>query len=79
MIQTLLGLRADAAEGRLSLRPKLPDWLSRVCVRRLRVGNRLVEFEVVREEKRTPVEIFDSGGLEIVVEPAAEAIGKGRL
>jgi glycogen debranching enzyme len=79
MIQTLLGLRADAAQGRLSLRPKLPDWLSRVCVRRLRVGNRLVEFEVVREEKRTPVEIFDSGGLEIVVEPAAEAIGKGRL
>jgi glycogen debranching enzyme len=72
MIQTLLGLRADAAQQRLLLRPKLPDWLTRVRVRRLRAVGRQVEFDVVREGQRTAVEIFDSGGLEIVVEPAAD-------
>jgi glycogen debranching enzyme len=72
MVQTLLGLRADACRGRLSLRPRLPDWLNSISVRRLRVANRRVDFEILREDDRVQVEIADSGGLEIAVETADE-------
>jgi glycogen debranching enzyme len=72
MIQTLLGLRAEAAERRIHLRPLLPEWLNRISIRRLRIADTKVDFEVSREQGRTRVEIWDSGGLEIAVEPAAE-------
>jgi glycogen debranching enzyme len=72
MIQTLLGLRADASRLQLQLRPLLPEWLNRISIRRLRVADTRVDFEVSRENGRTRVEIWDSGGLEVAVEPAAD-------
>jgi glycogen debranching enzyme len=72
MIQTLLGLRVDAARRRLVLRPRLPDWLNRLSIRRLRVADRRVDFGVRREQGNLRVEIWDDGGLEVAVEPAAE-------
>lgn len=38
MVQTMLGLRADAPHKRLYVDPTLPTWLSEVVLRRLRVG-----------------------------------------
>jgi glycogen debranching enzyme len=70
MIQTLLGLQVDAARLRLTLRPRLPTWLNRVTIHHLRVADRRIDFEVCRQDDRVRVEIWDSGGLEIAVEPA---------
>jgi glycogen debranching enzyme len=72
MIQTLLGLHVDAARRGLVLRPRLPDWLNRLSIRRLRVADRRVDFGVWREQGNLRVEIWDDGGLEVTVETAAE-------
>jgi glycogen debranching enzyme len=72
MLQSMLGLRVDAAKGRVWLRPRLVDWVQRVSVRRLRVADHRLDFELRREGDRTRVEVWDSGGLELVVEPVAE-------
>jgi len=71
MLQTLLGLRVDAPSHRLELRPSLPSWLNRITVRRLRVADHRIDFEVCRANDEFQVEVWDSGGLEIAVERAA--------
>ena len=38
MVQTILGLRADAPNKRLYVDPTLPPWFSEVVLRNLRVG-----------------------------------------
>ena len=48
LVTTLLGLDADARDGVLRLRPALPDWMSEVTLRQLRVGDASVGFRVVR-------------------------------
>ena len=48
LVATLLGIDADAREGLVRLRPALPDWMSEVTLRRLRVGAASVDFRVVR-------------------------------
>jgi glycogen debranching enzyme len=73
LLQTLLGLRVDAQNLRLGLRPGLPEWVNRIAVKRLMVSGRRVDFEVWRQGNRMRVEISDSGGLEVAVEPAANA------
>ncbi|MDQ3811027.1 MAG: amylo-alpha-1,6-glucosidase, partial [Chloroflexota bacterium] len=65
LLQALLGLEADAIRGCVRLRPLLPSWLGRVSVRRLRVGDRAVDFDVLREGNRALVEVLDDGGLRI--------------
>ena len=45
LLQTMLGMRANAADGVLELdRPHLPAWLGKVTVHELRVGNRTVDL-----------------------------------
>ncbi|HJW22722.1 MAG TPA: amylo-alpha-1,6-glucosidase, partial [Candidatus Limnocylindrales bacterium] len=45
LLQTMLGMRAEAADGRLDLdRPHLPGWLGKVTVHDLRVGERTVDL-----------------------------------
>jgi glycogen debranching enzyme len=45
LLQTMLGMRAEAADGRLELdRPHLPGWLGKVTVHDLRVGDRTVDL-----------------------------------
>jgi glycogen debranching enzyme len=45
LLQTMLGMRADAAHDRLELdRPHLPSWLGKVTVHELKVGSRTVDL-----------------------------------
>jgi glycogen debranching enzyme len=48
LVAVLLGLDADATAGVLRVSPALPDWLPRVTVRHLRVGDASADFEVTR-------------------------------
>src|SRR6185503_19243076 len=70
LLQALLGLEADAHGNNVRLRPQLPPWLSRVSVRRLRVGSKSVDFDVLREGHRVLVDVLEDGGLRIDVREA---------
>jgi glycogen debranching enzyme len=48
LVATLLGLDADAPNKVLRLRPSLPEWMSEVTLRQLRVGAASVDFRVSR-------------------------------
>ena len=65
LLQALLGLEADAFEKVVRLRPVLPNWLSRVSYRKLRVAGSVVDFDVIREGHRLLVDVIDDGGLRI--------------
>src|SRR5439155_16396950 len=67
MLQTLLGLRVDAQHQQIALRPSFPAWLNRISVRRLRVADRAVDFDVLREERRLRVDIKNSDGLALAL------------
>jgi glycogen debranching enzyme len=69
MLQTILGLDVNSAERRIMLRPELPKLISRIAVRRLRVGNDRADFEVLRENGRVRIEVERSGGFAVEVEP----------
>jgi len=46
IVETLLGLRADAHRNQVVLAPWLPSWLSEIEVRGLRVGGRRIDVVV---------------------------------
>ena len=48
-VDVLLGLDADASQGRLTLRPALPDWLSQIRLSKLGIGSRNVDLIVSRQ------------------------------
>ena len=64
-LHSILGARANAAEGKLYLRPTLPEWLNEVTVRNLRVGKSRVDFLVNRQGVQVSKQL---GELEVVVE-----------
>lgn len=64
LLQALLGLEVDGLNGVVRLRPVLPHWLSRVSYRRLRVGQRRVDFDVIRDGHRVVVDVIEDGGLQ---------------
>lgn len=51
MIQTILGLRADAPNKRLFVHPTLPEWLPSIELHRLRVGPCTLSLHFWQEEK----------------------------
>jgi glycogen debranching enzyme len=58
LVQTLLGMRPDAAAGRLDLiRPHLPPSVGRLAIRGLRVGGASCDLVAERRNGRTRVEI----------------------
>jgi glycogen debranching enzyme len=59
MMQTILGLQVDAPAGRVSIDPRLPEWLSNVRVANLRVGESRVNLTVHRHDDRN--EVFMEG------------------
>jgi len=62
LVATLLGLDAAAGEGVLRLRPALPEWMSEVTLRHLRVGAASVDFCVTRRPNGTHgVEVLAGG------------------
>jgi hypothetical protein len=65
----MLGLRPDASAGRLELiRPTLPEWLTKVNIRGLTVGDGSVDLLVHRWRGRTSAELLDRrGALDVVI------------
>lgn len=57
MLQTILGLRADAPHGRLYVRPTLPDWLTDIHLRHLHVGTYALHLHFWREGDRSRWEL----------------------
>jgi glycogen debranching enzyme len=53
LLQAILGLRADAPNGRFYLDPELPPWLPDVALRGLQVGGARFDLRVWREGDRT--------------------------
>ncbi len=49
MLRTILGLRADAPNKRLYVKPTLPDWLPDIELQRLRVGRCSIDLKFWRE------------------------------
>jgi glycogen debranching enzyme len=66
--QAMLGIKAEAPEGRLRIvNPKLPPWLNRVRVSRMRVGNGTVALLYRRMGDETRVEVEEAtNGLDVV-------------
>lgn len=70
LLQTMLGMHADAANDRLELdRPHLPSWLGKVTVHELRVGGRTVDLLFHRwRGATTSAEVLRrEGDLELVI------------
>ncbi len=59
MMQTMLGLRADAPHKRLYVNPTLPEWLPDLQLQHLRVGPCSFTFHFWREGDRSRWEVSD--------------------
>ena len=59
MLQTILGLRADAPHDTLYVCPTLPAWLPDITVRHLRLGLHLLNLRFWREGERSRWEVLD--------------------
>jgi glycogen debranching enzyme len=53
LLQSILGVRPDAAARTLYVDPVLPDWLTKITVSDLRVGDQIFEIEFWREDGET--------------------------
>jgi hypothetical protein len=77
MVETLLGLMPEAFERRLRIvRPILPDFINRVQVKRLRVGEASVDLLFERsQDNACKVQVLRvEGALDVVVEPSQPSI-----
>jgi glycogen debranching enzyme len=62
-LETMLGLRPHADHGELELaRPELPEWLAKVTVSNLRVGDAVVDLLFHRWRGGTSAEVLRKGG-----------------
>jgi glycogen debranching enzyme len=63
LLRTMIGLRADASSRTLQLdRPILPQWLSRLTLRGLRVGDATVDLLLHRWRGTTSAEVLERTG-----------------
>ena len=63
LLHTMLGLRADATARRLELiRPTLPEWLGKITISGLPVGEDSVDLLVHRWRGRTSAELLGRRG-----------------
>jgi glycogen debranching enzyme len=69
LLHTMLGLRADAGARRLELiRPTLPEWLAKLTISGLPVGDDSVDLLVHRWRGRTSAELLGRrGSIEVVI------------
>ena len=66
LVRALLGLRADAPRGLLTVDPALPDWLPDLALERVHVGDATVDLRVWREGERTRWDVArQEGKLEV--------------
>jgi len=68
LVATLLGLDANAKDGVLRLRPALPEWMSEVTLRHLRVGEASVDLCVARRPDGSHEMLMLDGGDGLFVE-----------
>ena len=68
IVQSLLGLRADALAERLVLRPTLPRGINMVQVRNMRIGKHRVDLEVHRSGDGVHVDVTKAAPVAVVVE-----------
>jgi glycogen debranching enzyme len=61
-IRTMLGLEADAPNGKLRLNPVLPDWLPDLTLTNLEIGNAKVDLRFWREGEQTRWEVIQQTG-----------------
>jgi len=68
-LETMLGLRAHATRGELELRrPHLPEWLTKVTVENLRVGDATVDLLFHRWRGTTSAEVLrKTGTLDVTI------------
>jgi hypothetical protein len=59
MLQTILGIRADAPHQRLYVHPTLPEWLSDLQLQHLRVGPCTFTLHFWREGDRSRWEVLE--------------------
>jgi glycogen debranching enzyme len=59
MMQTILGLRADAPHKRLYVNPTLPDWLPELQLQQLRVGHCTFDLHFWSEQDRSHWEVLE--------------------
>ena len=72
IVQSLLGLRVDALDQRIVLRPTLPQDVNRLRVQNLRVGKHRVDFEAQRDNGTTRVDVTGAAPIAVVVESPVE-------
>jgi glycogen debranching enzyme len=73
LIQTILGLRADAPHGRLCVHPTLPHWLPDLTLEGLKVGRSTLSLRFWREGEASRWEVVEASGDPIRVEEQAWA------
>jgi glycogen debranching enzyme len=69
LLHTMLGLRADATAHRLELiRPSLPEWLGKITIAGLPVGDDSVDLLVHRWRGRTSAELLNRrGDIDVII------------
>jgi glycogen debranching enzyme len=78
LVQTMLGLRADAPNGRLYVNPTLPTWLPDVALSNLQVGGARLSVSFWRAnnapDAETRWDVLDCSGapIEVLAEPPAD-------
>jgi len=77
-IQMMLGLEADAPNGRLLVNPTLPDWLSSIELSGLRVGKTSLDLRFWRDDGESRYEVKSQRGGRLEVTAADNAGGSGR-
>jgi glycogen debranching enzyme len=73
VLQSILGLRADAPRGRLYLDPTLPRWLPELTLRGLRVGSSTLSLRFWREGETSRWELLSIEGGDLKIEQQAWA------
>jgi glycogen debranching enzyme len=77
LVQTMLGLHADAPNGVLYVDPTLPAWLPELTLNNLQVGDARLDLYFQRNEHETLVDVL-SGATSIRVERSAFQHGAGK-
>jgi glycogen debranching enzyme len=88
LLRALLGLHADAPNGRLHVDPHLPHWLTALTLRDLRVGQASTSLRFWREGEQSRWEVLEQQGDLVVaqqpwrpwrVEEQREAVGAAKV
>jgi glycogen debranching enzyme len=68
LLQTILGLRADAPNGVLYVNPTLPDWLPEITLDWLKIGNSALDLRFWRDGDESRFDVRHLKGKKISVE-----------